>query len=687
MAKKKRARKTQRAPAPHCAPDPTPPRHRLHWLLVPALLAIAALLAVSSLVGDSATFDEPSHLVSGMSCLKTGDYRMAPDHPPLAKIWAAGPLLLMDQRWPDAQTPSWLAGRHYDLAKVWLFELNDGQRLLVVARSMMVVLLLGTCLSVYAAARTLFGPAAGLLALVLATFSPTLLAHGRLVTTDLPLALCSMLTLLAFARLMHKITCVRLLSAAVAIAALSLVKFSWPLVAVGLLGMVLVAVARPRPPELGWPRQRLLTRRLQRVAALAPLGLVLVLTTWVAIWSCYGWRYDMMSEDSHAEPGSTEAEDHASLRARCDRFWEVMLTAEDGDGFLKRARIELTRLARARRILPEAYLYGFSMALHTTARRSSYFMGEYSVQGRVGYFPLAFAIKTPIATMLLLAAGIAAIVRHRPLLRQEPILLAGLTLFALAYGFAALGSHVNIGHRHILPLYPVVCVLAGAPARWWSHRPARWLIGASVAWLVAANLWIHPHYLSYFNELIGGPANGHKYLADSNIDWGQDLKRLAEYAQERPQEPIQLAYFGSADPAAYGVNCAALPSYWQFGRPAELTPGTYVVSLTQLLGVYDPEICRDSFWANPQVRRGYRQLHDLVRRPAAPDESAAARAQRLKLTSEYEMLRRKRLINQLRHRSPDERIGYSLFVYHLSELDLKQLLRPPPSSPRGATGP
>jgi len=79
MAKKKRARRTQRAPAPHCAPDPTPPRHRLHWLLVPALLAIAALLAVSSLVGDSATFDEPSHLASGMSYLKTGDYRIAPD--------------------------------------------------------------------------------------------------------------------------------------------------------------------------------------------------------------------------------------------------------------------------------------------------------------------------------------------------------------------------------------------------------------------------------------------------------------------------------------------------------------------------------------------------------------------------------------------------------------------------------
>lgn len=662
---------------PHDAGS-TPPRRRWNWarrhaLLVPLLLAISATLAVSSLVGDSLTFDETSHLAAGMSYLKTGDFRLAPDHPPLAKIWATWPLLMMNQRWPDATTPGWTEAKHFVFGCEWLCELNDPDRLVTVARCMQVVLLLATCLAVYGLARTLFGPAAGLLALTLAAFDPTLLAHGRLVTTDMALTLCATLVLLTFARLMQRITWTRLLAAAAALAALTLTKFSWPVVLVGPLVMLIMAIMRPQPPTfelLGRHAGNGATARnaamlAGRPARLAALGFVIVIlgaTSWAAIWTAYGWRYSMLNDKPRPTAADARAgaapDANAVLRKNYQQFFDARLAGSPHSGPLERLRLNATAWARAHHLLPEAYLFGFTSALHTATERKSYLMGEYSDKGWAKYFPIAFAIKTPAATMLLLIAGVVALLRARLPRGRAPLLLGGMVAFALLYALTALTSHLNIGHRHLLPLYPVVFALAGAAAAWWT-RPGRFALLAAVAWLVGANLWIHPHYLSYFNELIGGPAHGHEYLADSNIDWGQDLKRLAAFQRRHPQEAVQLAYFGSAVPAAYGVRCAALPSYREFGAPAELTAGWYVISVTQLVGVYD-EALRDGYWQEPRNLWNYREL-------------LAAAAQR---RQQFEELRRKRLINRLQHRAPDERIGYSLFAYHLSAPDVEQLTRP-----------
>ena len=216
-----------------------------------------------------------------------------------------------------------------------------------------------------------------------------------------------------------------------------------------------------------------------------------------------------------------------------------------------------------------------------------------------------------------------------------------------------------------MPVYPAVMILAGVAATWGSSRLGRGLVALAVVWLAGATLWVHPHYLSYFNELIGGPARGHLYLADSNLDWGQDLKRLAAYAQRHPTEAIKLAYFGSADPTHYGFACRSLPSFLPFGKPADLDAGTYVVSANQLLGIYEPS-ATDAFWSPQQVEE-YRALTRV---------EAAGRAARRNAEEYYQFLRRGRLLNQLQRRPPDERIGYSLFVYRLTQPDLDALLRP-----------
>lgn len=655
-------------------------------MIVALLLAVAAVLAIGSLLGDSITFDETSHLSSGMSILLTGDFRIAPDHPPLARLWCAWPLLFSGQHWPGA-TSQWLKRDAFGPGREWLFESgNDGERLMMVGRLMMVLLLLATLLLTWRVARRLFGPPAGLLALALAALCPTMLAHGRLVTTDLPVTLCGLAGMLALARLLERLTLGRWLAAAGACGALSLVKFSWPIVAAALTVMVLsdaldrlwqrrtAAAARGRvEPDRGriWPR-------LVAVAALLP-------AVWIMIWSAYLWRFSMFSDEAAAKTPSVDAALPAdgggpiSPRASMEAEWERMLADQSPGSPIPRAAPWI-RWARNCRLLPEAYLWGFTWVLRGSTARSSYFMGETSDQGFRAYFPTLLALKTPLATLAISVAGLAALALRRLPIRDTTLLI-GIVSLGVLYLANSILSGINIGHRHLLPVYPAIYVAAGAAAAWGATRAGKWLLGGGLLWLAAANVWIYPHYLCYFNELIGGPRNAHLYVADSNIDWGQDLKRLAAYARQHPDEKLKLAYFGSADPTCYGFEVKSLVSYFAFEPRAPLTTGTYIISITQLLGVYEPEI-RESFWRDPAIRDLYRRLAQLASQAPPPGESPEARQRRERALQDFGELRVRRLIAELRRRVPDERIGWSLWVYRLSEADVERLTRPEQESER-----
>jgi hypothetical protein len=225
-------------------------------------------------------------------------------------------------------------------------------------------------------------------------------------------------------------------------------------------------------------------------------------------------------------------------------------------------------------------------------------------------------------------------------------------------------------------------VFAGVSAAWLGSRQhlGRLLVISAILWLIGTNLLIHPHYLSYFNELIGGPGRGHLYLADSNIDWGQDLKRLAKYAKNHPDEIIKLGYFGIGMPTEYGFECEELRSFPQFGgKPADLTGGTYVISVTQLSGVTDWMV-RDNVWEDPDKWERYRLLHGKLSKPLAPDASQQKQQEREGLIWQMEQDRKALLVYRLRHRKPDDRIGYSMFVYQLTDDEVNAMLEPEPNS-------
>ena len=229
---------------------------------------------------------------------------------------------------------------------------------------------------------------------------------------------------------------------------------------------------------------------------------------------------------------------------------------------------------------------------HASQGHPTFLMGEYSNGGWWYFFIVAFMLKTPIALIVLLAIAAARLLSRQQgtaWIDQAFLLLPA----AIVFLFFSV-EHQSIGLRYVLPIYPFLFVWASGTASWASVGGIRRIgfLTVLVGWYVVESWWIHPHYLAYFNEIAGGPANGYKYLVDSNLDWGQDLKGLGRYMKEHAIQKVTLSYFGSDTPERYGVSYDWLPSFVLFDpRPAllrHLRPmtGWVAISATNLQGVY-----------------------------------------------------------------------------------------------------
>jgi hypothetical protein len=217
--------------------------------------------------------------------------------------------------------------------------------------------------------------------------------------------------------------------------------------------------------------------------------------------------------------------------------------------------------------------------------RSAFLNGQYSATGFWNYFLWSFTWKTPLLTIALIAVGLVVALKLR---RQE---LAWLVVPPLVYIAISMASHLNIGHRHLLPIYPFLFVLAGSLALVWKKwKPAVRAGSAGLAFVgVAASAAVgFPHHLAYFNELAGGPRGGIEKLVDSNLDWGQDLKKLRHWLDTQGiREPIAFCYFGTADPLFHGIRYVNLPGGYPFAATGPVpTSGYLAISATNLKGAY-----------------------------------------------------------------------------------------------------
>lgn len=529
---------------------------RRAWLWGCPALALFVALALGASSGNSATWDEPIHLTAGYAALTAGDYRVDPSHPPLLRMWAALPLVVdrpvrevdtvrIDQR-PAA---SWVT-EAYGLAHRFLYVDNDADRMIGYGRTMIVLLgvVLGAVLFAWALAWLGTVPAAVVAALF--ALAPNLLAHASLVTTDFGVTALAFCAIFFLWRACERPVAANVAGAAICSALALVSKFSAVLLAPITLVILAVAVARRMMP-------------FRTAAAIAgSIGVAAV----AVIWAIYGFRY--LPSDT---PGW--AFDFTTRVPSADR--SLVIAAAD---WIDRHRL-----------LPNAYIQGFVYAQTSSQQMPSFLFGEVSQSGWWYYFPVAFLIKTPVAILLLFAAGLVAAGRTLGFARAA-VLVAPVVVFA----GAAIVSGINLGLRHLLPVYPFVLLIGGVAAHRLALHHRRWAPAALAAVLVAGSVELaraYPAPLAFFNQFVGGPAYGYRYLADSNIDWGADLKRLDEWMERHGVGHVNLAYFGQADPRYYGIDCTHLPGAPTFATDAiarPRLPGYVALSPTLMHGVYAP---------------------------------------------------------------------------------------------------
>ncbi len=233
----------------------------------------------------------------------------------------------------------------------------------------------------------------------------------------------------------------------------------------------------------------------------------------------------------------------------------------------------------------DVFWHGFTnLFSRAQAGRASFFIGHHSTGGQIAYFPFAFIVKTPIP-LLLAFVSIIIVALKNP--KKFP---AWLWIPPVVFFVLACLSSVQIGHRHILSIYPFLFVAAGVSISEWLGKKS-WLTAPLFVWLIVDVSHARPDFLAYFNSIIGGSENGYKYLTDSNVDWGQGLKRLAaSLSDAERRNGIYLCYFGVADPHAYGIRFLDIGSdrivEHPEDSPAELNPTTFAISVTNLQATY-----------------------------------------------------------------------------------------------------
>jgi 4-amino-4-deoxy-L-arabinose transferase-like glycosyltransferase len=529
------------------------------WLAIAAIL-LFFYLALDSMVGDSPTMDEQNHIARGLAFLRTGDPRLSVEHPPLVNMLSALPLLTMPEIELPLDHPSWQRQPPdvfwYLFAEEFLWGVNrdlDIQKILFLSRLPVVYLTIGLALVGWLFARSLWGGLAPMLALVFLLFDPNILAHGRYVTTDvggtlfITLATYLLWRLWRFETWNWRAWLAAVLGMGLAFGAkLSSLAFVpiWSLLA------LLPLYGRGEP--FSW---RVSGRRLLQLLS-AGMAAILI------VWLIYGFEWGNF----------LFLDQRLSL---FNRFQGPMPTFWSG--------IE--------RIL-----------FLSEGGRPAFLMGEFSSQGFPLYFPVAFALKTPLLTLALFFVA-ALLLPVIPATRQTAVFLL---LPILIYFVMSMASALNIGYRHLLPILPFVALLIAGLASpevvlWVKARTGRRpgipylppaLLFLLVLGLLLGDARIHPHYLSTFNSLAGGPANGHRFLVDSNIDWGQDLLRLRAWAAENEVQRLKLGWFGTADPDYYGLVYDPLPGsprqpfYGRWTEPpfntAAPEPGTYAISASAL---------------------------------------------------------------------------------------------------------
>jgi 4-amino-4-deoxy-L-arabinose transferase-like glycosyltransferase len=534
-------------------PQANPSFRRGKRFALPAFLLLVYVLQCTWFARtQSFVFDEPLHISTGLDAWRYGRFDLVLEHPPLGHLLPTLPIAFgkWDITWADPVKKGILVTAMTDPVPMAM-------------RVRLVNVALGVFLGVllWFAARSIFSEGAANLVLALFAFSPSLIAHFSMVTTDGVATLMVFLTAIQLLRWRRSPSRGQTLLLGVALGLLLLAKLSTPPVFCVTLALVLVL----KPDGWEWS-----PGRWNWYPMLVTLGVAAFV-----LWGGYFFHVSRLRiGDGRVEMTFPNRETVVK-----DSVGHIV-------GFMRRPlQYHLSLLVPA-----GEYLEGIAdIVVHNQGGHKTFLLGQSAETQRPWFQPGLALMKWPPIVLFLFAFALFLLITRKVRARVDLLVLS---LFPACFLlFQMLLSRISTGERHFLPVYPFVLLLCGATWEFAEAQGKRSIERGSVrkrtlAFLIVAAILVNaadvlryaPDYLSYCNILISN-RNSYKYFSDSNLDWGQGLLALRRYEEQHPEENIWLAYFGSVDPAVYGVRATRL-------REGEKRSGTVVISATNLAGQY-----------------------------------------------------------------------------------------------------
>lgn len=512
----------------------------IFFLMPIALISLGFLLILLSIKSMSLTMDELAHIPAGFSYLYAKDFRLNPEHPPLIKDFSAIPLMFLNLNFPKDH-PSWQTGvnNQWWFGNQFIFKSgNDADKLIFWARIPMILLTLFFYFLIYLWAKKIVGPKYALIVLLLAVFSPTILAHGGLVTTDIGASLGFLLAVYFWIKFLKQPDIKNTIVFSIVFGFSLLLKFSLILL-IPILGIIAIAY--------WWAS----SEKIKKIIKTFFLAVVSAFCAFLfVIWPIY--YIHTLNYPIERQVFDTQ---------------DILMS--NPNKILKNITISLAGNKITRPIAH--YALGLLMATQRVGSGNTvYFLGDISATAWKHYFPVVYILKEPLSfyilALCLFVVLIFNFVKNNKKVFSEGILtikkiiaqnieIFSLIVIMIVYWTTSILGNLNIGIRHILPVMAptyifVIFILKKIIEKNYHSEKGKILIGFTILmliWYCCSSLFSFPHYLSYFNELVGGSKNGYKYVVDSNYDWGQDLIRLQKFVEDNKIEKIKIDYFGGDD--------------------------------------------------------------------------------------------------------------------------------------------
>lgn len=505
-------------------------KHKKNFkIIIPILFAlIFSVISITSISNKSATRDEDKHLVRGVMLIETGDYRLNKHHPILANVITAIPQKFN----PNLEVPQTEDSELWDKADkdglAWeLQKINSGDdgtnhrkfvyEVLNLSRYVVIVFMALSGIGLYFLVKEEFGFIVAILFSVLYYFSPNIIAHSRLVTTDsmiIPVAFWSTFELFRYFKYgKNKFLILFGISALLSI----LIKYSaLPLIFFWTIALIIHEFNNSQYKKI-----------LKRIFNSIKKPALLILTWFILLTAAYGFNFKTLQE--------TNYQDYEKINAHLSNFEALGETSPT----LSKA---VTRFYRDVKLPFPEYIQGFleNVIFHDIYGHDSYLWGQYSSFGWWYYFPVAMATKMPVPILLgilcLIGYGIYTIYskvktgkRLKEYTKLKPVSI--FIIIPVLYFLLSINSSINLGLRHILVIFPFIYLGLAVLSKKALEKLnfSKFIIPSLLIWYVIASFSIHPHYIEYFNVIVGGPKNGYKYLLDSNLSWGQDKFYVEDY--------------------------------------------------------------------------------------------------------------------------------------------------------------